>query len=376
MDQDAKRISLIECCADLPDPRVERGQLHKLIDIVVISICAVISGAEGFTEMEEFGQVKEGWLRQFLELPNGIPSHDTFGRVWACIKPREFEARFRRWVQGVVQVSQGEIVGIDGKTVRQSYDRAAGRAAIELVSAWARRQRLTLGQVKVAEDSNEITAVPELLQVLELKGCIVTVDALNTQKEIAAEIRRQEADYVLALKDNHPTLRRQVADFLHAAQPGRTLNYEIDHHQTIDGEHGRIETRQYWQVEAPPHLHEYEQWPDLRSVGLVQATRKIGDAVSTEVRYYLSSLPVDAVRFAEAVRGHWSVENSCHWILDVVFGEDDCRVRTGHAPENLALLRRLALSLLSQEKTVRRGIKTKRLKAGWDDRYLLKILCI
>jgi predicted transposase YbfD/YdcC len=376
MDQDAKRISLIECFADLPDPRVERGQLHKLIDIVVISICAVISGAEGFTEMEEFGQVKEGWLRQFLELPNGIPSHDTFGRVWACIKPREFEARFRRWVQGVVQVSQGEIVGIDGKTVRQSYDRAAGRAAIELVSAWARRQRLTLGQVKVAEDSNEITAVPELLQVLELKGCIVTVDALNTQKEIAAEIRRQEADYVLALKDNHPTLRRQVADFLHAAQPGRTLNYEIDHHQTIDGEHGRIETRQYWQVEAPPHLHEYEQWPDLRSVGLVQATRKIGDAVSTEVRYYLSSLPVDAVRFAEAVRGHWSVENSCHWILDVVFGEDDCRVRTGHAPENLALLRRLALSLLSQEKTVRRGIKTKRLKAGWDDRYLLKILCI
>lgn len=376
MSEGPKRVSLLESFADLPDRRVERCRRHKLIDIVMISLCAVICGADGFTDMEEFGRTKEEWLRQFLELPNGIPSHDTFGRVWAWIEPGEFEERFRRWVKGVVAVSQGEIVGIDGKTVRRSYDRAAGRAAIELVSAWARTNRLTLGQVKVADESNEITAVPELLQMLDLKGCIVTVDALNTQKEIAAEIRRQEADYVLALKGNHPTVRHQVAEFMEAAQTERTINYPMAYHRTVDGEHGRIETRQYWQVEAPPHLHDYDQWPDLRSVGLVQATREIGQQVSTEVRYYLSSLPVDVHRFADAVRGHWSVENSCHWLLDVVFREDDCRVRTGHAPENLARLRRLALSLLSQERTVKRSVKTKRLKAGWDHRYLLKILQI
>jgi predicted transposase YbfD/YdcC len=258
MKPGAKGLSLIERFADLPDPRVERCRAHKLIDMVVISICAVISGGEGFTDMEAFGHTKEEWLRQCWELPDGIPSHDTFGRVWARLQPAAFEARFRQWVQGVVDVSQGEIVGIDGKTLRQSYDRAAGRAAIELVSAWARTNRLTLGQVKVADESNEITAVAELLQVLDLNGGMVTVDALNTQKEIAAEIRRREADYVLALKDNHPTLHRQVADLLEAAQTERTLNYQIDHDQTVDGEHGRIETKQYLQVDAPPHLYEVE----------------------------------------------------------------------------------------------------------------------
>jgi len=245
-----------------------------------------------------------------------------------------------------------------------------------LVSAWAQQNRMTLGQVKVADDSNEITAVPELLRLLQIKGCMVTVDALNTQKETARQIRAQEAEYVLALKENHPTLQEQVADFLEAAQQGRTLNYEIDQHRTVDGEHGRIETRQYVQVDAPPHLHEYEPWPDLRRVGMVEATREINDHSSTEVRYYLSSLPVEAVRFSEAVRGHWSIENSCHWILDVVFREDDCRVRVGYAAQNLAILRRLALSLLSQEKTLKRGVKTKRLKAALDERYLLKILMV
>jgi predicted transposase YbfD/YdcC len=228
--------------------------------------------------------------------------------------------------------------------------------------------------VKVADDSNEITAVPELLRVLDLKGGIVTVDALNTQKEIATQIRAQEAEYVLALKGNHGTLQAEVADFLAAVQENRTWGYESDTHQTVDGEHGRIETRQYWQVEAPDHLHDQAQWPDLHSVGLVHATREIKGRITTETRYYLSSLPVDVKRFAEAVRGHWAIENSCHWILDVVFREDDCRVRTGHAPENLALIRRLALSLLSQDKSLKRGIKTKRLKAALDDRYLLKIL--
>lgn len=376
MARETKRPTLIECFSDLTDPRLERCRRHKLIDIVFIAICAVICGAEGFTDMEEFGHTKEGWLQQFLELPNGIPSHDTFGRVLARLHPAEFEARFGRWVQGVVQVSEGEIVGIDGKTLRRSYDPVAGQSAIQVVSAWARTNRLTLGQVKVADGSNEITAVPELLRVLELKGCIVTVDALNTQKEIATQIRAQEAEYVLALKGNHGTLHQQVADFLQAAQQDRTLNYQISRHQTVDGEHGRIETRQYWQVEAPDHLHDQDRWPDLRSVGLVQATREVHGQTTTEIRYYLSSLPVDAVRLSEAVRGHWSIENSCHWILDVVFREDDCRVRTGHAPENLSLIRRIALNLLAQDKTVKRGIHTKRLKAALDDRYLLKILRI
>lgn len=374
MTQTTKGVTMVECFEGMKDPRIERCRRHKLIDIVVISICAVICGGEGFTDMEEWGKTQEAWLRQFLELPHGIPSHDTFGRVLARLQPSEFEARFRQWVESVVRLSEGEIVGVDGKTLRRSYDRAAGRSAIAVVSAWARANRLTLGQVRVASESNEITAVPELLRVLDLKGCIVTVDALNTQKETARQIRAQEAEYVLALKDNHPTLHQQVADFLEAAQQGQTLGYEIDTHRTVDGEHGRIETRQYWQVEAPPHLHEYEQWPDLRSVGFVRATRELKDQITTETRYYLSSLPVEAVRFAEAVRGHWAIENSCHWVLDVVFGEDDCRVRTGHAPENLSLIRRIAHNLLAQETSLKRGLQTKRLKAGWDLRYLSKIL--
>jgi len=376
MTKKKKEPTLMECLEEVPDPRLERCRRHKLIDILFIAICAILCGAEGFTEMEEFGKAKEDWLRQFLELPNGIPSHDTFRRVLGRLNPPAVQACVLRWVRGVVPLTEGQIVPIDGKTVRRSHNKAAGAGAIELVSAWAQQNRMTLGQVKVADDSNEITAVPELLRMLQIKGCLVTVDALNTQKETARQIRAQEAEYVLALKDNHPTLQEQVADFLEAAQQGRTLNYEMDTHQTVDGEHGRIETRQYVQVEAPPHLHEYEQWPDLRSVGMVEATREINDHRSTQVRYYLSSLPVEAVRFSEAVRGHWSIENSCHWILDVVFREDDCRVRVGHAAQNLAILRRLALSLLSQEKTLKRGVKTKRLKAALDERYLLKILMV
>jgi predicted transposase YbfD/YdcC len=374
MSEPRRAVSLMEHFEDLKDPRREHGQEHKLIDLIVIGILAVICGANDCVGMEEFGQAKEMWLKTFLELPNGIASHDTFGRVFARLKPGEFRRCFINWVRAVAALTAGEIVAIDGKTVRRSYDRSGGQSAVELVSAWAQTNRLTLGQVKVAADSNEITAVPELLRLFDISGCIVTVDALNTQKENAQQIRAPEADYVLALKDNHPTLPKEVADFLEAAQQGRTLNDQISQHQTVDGEHGRIETRQYWQVEALPHLHEYDQWPDLRSVGLVHATREIGEKVTTQTRYYLSSLPVDARRFAEAVRGHWSVENSCHWVLDVVFREDDSRVRTGHAPENLGLLRRWVHSLLQQEPTAKVGVQNKRLKAAWDQQYLLKLL--
>jgi predicted transposase YbfD/YdcC len=287
MTPTTKGQSLIECLADVTDPRIERCRQHKLIDILFLAVCATISGADGFTEMEECGRAKEAWLRQFLELPNGIPSHDTIGRVLARVKPDELNNSVLKWVTGVVRLHQGEIVSFDGQTVRRSYHRANGQAAIELVSAWARSRRLTLGQVKVADDSNEITAVPELLRLLDVSGCLVTVDALNTQKQIVSPIRDQDADYVVALKGNHPTLLAAVADGLATVRAGHSVGSEISHHQTLDGEPGRIETRHYWQMEAPDSLSDRDQWRDLRSIGMVEATREVGGTTSTEVRYYL-----------------------------------------------------------------------------------------
>jgi len=366
--------SFIDYFADLADPRLEDRCSHKLIDILFIAVCAVICGADGFTDMEEFGNSKQTWLRQFLELPAGIPSHDTFGRVFARLKPGEFNRCFLEWVRAVAQVTGDEIAPIDGKRLRRSHNRSGGQAAIEIVSAWAGANRLTLGQVKVSEGSNEITAVPELLRLLEIKGCVVTVDALNCQKEMASEIVRQEADYVLSLKGNHCALYKGVESFFESVVNGRSFGFTISRHETVDGDHARIESRKYWHVNAPDWLKEQSDWPGLESLGLVEATREVKQQASKEKRYYLSSLPVDAVRLAEAVRGHWAIENSCHWILDVVFREDDSRVRVGHAAENFALIRRIALNLLQQEKTLKRGVKTKRLKAALDERYLLKVL--
>ena len=374
MSEGQPPISFFDCFADLPDPRRAQGQRHKLIDILFIALCAVLCGADDFTEMEEVGHAKEAWLRQFLEVPHGIPSHDTFGRVFALLEPHAFAAAFRRWTSGVASLTAGEVVAVDGKTVRRAYDREASREAIALVSAWAGENRLTLGQVKVATSSNQITAIPELLQVLALKGCIVTTDALNCQKEMAARIRQQEADYVLALKGNHAGLHERGAQFLQSVREGRTAGFQVSHHRTLDKEHGRIEERHFWQVNAPEDLTTSGQWADLPSVGLCAAVRDIKGQVTTTRRYYLSSLPVEAVKFSAAVRGHWAVENSCHWVLDVVLREDDSRVRAGHAAENFAIVRRLANNLLQRERTVKRGVKTKRLKAALDERYLLKVL--
>jgi predicted transposase YbfD/YdcC len=366
--------TLIECFADLPDPRIERCKRHKLIDIVVIGLCAVICGGEGPTDMETFGETKAEWLQQFLELPFGIPSHDTFGRVLSILAPREFERCLLNWVNKQVKLPGGEIVALDGKTLRGSHDRANEQEAIEIVSAWAVSARLTLGQVKVADGSNEITAVPAVLRQLNVAGCIVTVDALNCQKAIAAQIRDQQADYVLALKDNHKTLRQEVAEFLTSVREGRTWNYAVGTHQTTDGEHGRIETRRYWQAQAPDHLFEKAAWRDLTSVGMVEATRAVGDQQTRELRYYLSSLPVNAQEFGRAVRSHWGIENSCHWVLDVVLREDASRIRVGNAAENMSILRRLALNLLRREKSEKRGVHVKRLKAALDEKYLIKVL--
>lgn len=376
MSDDKKTPTIIEYFNDLTDPRIERCRRHKLIDIIFIAVCAVICGADSFTEMEDFGLEKQDWLARFLELPNGIPSHDTFNRVFARLKPGEFQCCFMNWIRAVTKTADGEIVPVDGKTLRRSHNRSAGQEAIELVSAWSATNRLTLAQVKVEASSNEIKAVPELLRLLEIRGCIVTVDALLCQKEIASEIRSQEADYVLALKRNHGLIHQDVESFLRAVREDHTYGFTISTHQEVSGEHGRIETRCYWQVNAPEHLNGKDEWKDLKSVGIVEATREVSGKTSKEIRYYLSSLEVDAVRFAEAVRGHWGIENSCHWILDVVFREDDSRVRVGEAAENFALVRRVALGLLQQDKTVKRGIKRKRLKAALNEDYLLKILNI
>jgi predicted transposase YbfD/YdcC len=368
--------TFIDCFADLPDPRKVDQCDHKLIDILFIAVCAVICGADGFTDMEEFGIAKQDWLKQFLELPNGIPSHDTFNRLFARLRPQELQSRLLRWIQSVVTLSDGDLVAIDGKTLRRSHQRQIGKEALELVSAWVRKNRLMLGQLKVAEDSNEITAVPPLLRLLELKGCIVSLDALHCQKATVAEIREQQADYVVALKSNQGQMYEAVKAFFEDVEEGRTHFFEIQEHRTVDGEHGRIEERRYCQVNVPMDLPGRQEWRDLASLAMCESKREVKGEVSVKKRYYLSSLSVDVLRMSEAIRGHWSIENSFHWVLDVVFREDESRVRVGEGGENLALVRRLALNLLQQEKSLKRGVKTKRLKAALDETYLLKILNI
>jgi predicted transposase YbfD/YdcC len=360
--------------ATVTDPRVDRTKLHLLLDILVIEICAVICGADTWVEMEAYGRAKEQWLRQFLALPNGIPSHDTFARVLARLKPDELQQCFLRWMQAVSEVTQGEVVAIDGKTLRRSFDRATGKGAIHMVSAWASANRLVLGQQKVDEKSNEITAIPALLQLLELKGCIVTIDAMGCQKAIARTIVEQEADYVLTLKANHSLLYEEVQCFFARARQCQFVDVPHHYYQTLEGQHGRVEERRYWLVSELSGFKETQDWLGLQSVGMVERQRTVAGKTTVEVHYYLTSLAGGGQQFGEAVRTHWSVENGLHWVLDVAFQEDQSRLRRDHAAENFAVLRHLALSLLRQEPTCSNGIKVKRLKAAWDDQYLTRVL--
>jgi predicted transposase YbfD/YdcC len=359
----------MEHFGELPDPRVERTRQHSLIDILVIGICALLCGGEGFNDMEDFGRAKEPWLRTFLGLQEGIPSHDTFNRVFSALDPGQFLDCFLRWTQGLRQAVDQEIVAMDGKALRRA---ARGGSVPHIVSAWAAGNGLVLGQLRVKDKTNEITAVPELIRVLELAGCIVTLDAMGCQRRIAREIAEADADYVLALKGNQGTVHQEVRDYLddailnHPAELGRT--------QTIEKDHGRIETRRYWQSERLEWFADRAEWQKLRSVGVVESVRETAGTLQTERRYYLSSLPLDPARFARAVRTHWSVENQLHWVLDVQFGEDQSRARTGYAAENLATLRRLALNLLKRDTSKKRGIRAKQKNAGWDHRYLLHLL--
>lgn len=361
----------------LQDPRVERGRRHELLEIVVIAICGVICGADTWVDIAEFGLAKQEWFQQFLQLPNGIPSHDTFGRVFARLDPEQLQGCLLAWAAALREASGGKLVALDGKTLRRSHDRASGKSALHLVSAWATENHLMLGQQKVAGHSNEITALPALLGMLALEGCTVTIDAMGTQKEIAGRVKERGAEYVLALKGNQGRLYEEVRESFTLAQQEGFLGINHDRYETVNGGHGRIERRRYWTIWDLEHIAYLDpggEWAGLRSIGMVEAERRVGEKVTRERRYYLSSLAGQAQEFAEAVRGHWGIENGLHWVLDVAFREDDSRVRTGNAPENLALLRRIALTLLHQEKTAKVGIKAKRLKAGWSEDYLLKVV--
>jgi predicted transposase YbfD/YdcC len=377
------KLSLIEHFKGLPDPRVERSKDHELIDILVIAVCTLLCAGQSFNDMEDFGLAKQEWFKTFLKLRNGIPSHDTFNRVFAALDPKAFVDCFLRWTQSLRQAVPQEIVALDGKALRRALD--SEQSPKYVVSAWAESNGLVLGQLKVEQKSNEITAVPELLRALELAGCIVTLDAMGCQKKIAKEIVEADADYVLALKGNQEKVHEEVKAFLDSTvteqqqlRPKGTMVPKavraLQQCQTVEKDHGRIETRTYYQSDQLDWFADLGKWEGLRSVGLVESKREVAGQVTTERRYYLSSLPLEVENFARAVRGHWGVENKLHWVMDVCFREDQSRARQGYAAENLATLRRLALNLLKREKTKKRGIRGKMLNASWDHPYLLRLL--
>jgi predicted transposase YbfD/YdcC len=360
---------------DLPDPRLDRTKRHALLDILILALCATLGGANGWADIERFGKAKLDFFRQFLPLPNGIPAHDTFGRVFARLDPAALLGCIQKWLAAFRTVLDRELVAIDGKTLRGSFDTAAGQSPLQLVSAWATEARLVLGQVAVDAHSNEITAIPLLLELLDLRGCIVTIDAMGCQKEIAAAIRAQEADYVLTVKGNQETLYEDISTFFIDCLDQDFAGVAPRRCQTTNDDHGRQETRYYTIVAVPETIRQRHAWCDLRSIGMVYAERQVGDEeLEVETRFFISSLAPQVKRFARAVRGHWGIENRLHWSLDVTFAEDHSRVRKDHGPANLGMLRRLALSILQQDTSSKDSLRGKRLSAGWDEERLLKLL--
>lgn len=366
-------VRLLDHFASVRDPRGANLR-HRLFDIFVIALCAVISGAEGWEDMEEYGHAQADWFKQFLDLPHGIPSSDTFRRVLSRLDPEELTRCFVNWTDSLRESIDGEHVAIDGKTLRRSFDRAAAKDAIHMISAWASASGLVLGQLKVDDKSNEITAIPYLLGLLALDGATVTIDAMGCQKEIARTIVEQGADYVLALKDNHATLRAEVKLLFDALTTTGLTDVSCDYYQSVDADHGRIETRRYWLTGDIECLGVKGSWANIAGVGMVESQVEVGAEVSVERRYFLTSLGCDAERFAQAVRQHWGIENSLHWVLDVSFREDDCRIRQDAGAQAMSVLRHMALNLIRRESHHKRGVKARRKRAGWDRRYLMQVL--
>ena len=361
--------SILHHFSTIQDPRVDRQKKHQLQDIFFITLCAVICGADNWVAIEEFGHAKEEWFTDLLGLQYGIPSHDTLGDVFAAIDSEQFSECFSNWVTDLTNLTDGEVIAIDGKCIRRSLDKASNKAAIHMVSAWARQNGLVLGQVKVDEKSNEITAIPKLLSRLDISGAVITIDAMGCQKKIAEQIIQQGGDYVLSLKGNQGSLQGDVSTYFTSA-----LSPEVAV-VTIDGDHGRIETRTVRVTDEIDWLKQHHTWTGLRSILAVTATRESDNKVSAETRYFISSLPAnDPVRLERAVRAHWAIENNLHWVLDIAFDEDSNRTRRGHSAANLAVIRHIALNLIKKEKTSKVGVKTKRLKAGWNNDYLLRVI--
>lgn len=362
--------SLIHHFSHIEDPRINRHKKHRLSDIFFITLCATICGADNWVAIETFGKAKREWFTQLLNLENGIPSHDTFGNLFAVIDTQEFSHAFSRWVADLAQFTAGQIIAIEGKCLRRSLDRASGKAAIYMVSAWAQQNQLVLGQQKVDDKSNEITAIPKLLMQLDIAGAVITMDAMGCQTKIADQIIQQGADYVLSLKGNQGELHQDVREFFASALSPAIgdIRYE--------GEHGRVETRSIRATAQTQWLQErHPGWRGLNSIIAVTAKRELKDKTEEETRYFISSLDAtDPQRLGNIVRAHWSIENNLHWVLDQAFDEDDQRTRVGHSAANMAVMRHIALNLLKTEKTAKVGVKTKRLKAGWDNEYLLKVL--
>ena len=374
--QPSTTASIETCFAELEDPRVQGRCSHKLIDIIIIAICAVVCGADDWVAIETFGKSKEAWLKQLLELTKGIPAHDTFGDVFSALDAEVFQQCFARWVAEVFQVTDGQVVAIDGKTVRRSHDRTIGKDAIHMVNAWAHHNGIALGQLKTEEKSNEITAIPELLELLNVSGCIVTIDAMGCQKKIAQAIRDQGADYFLRVKDNQEHLHQMIKTWFDYGENVQFRGMDCNHTRTINKGHGRIEIRDCWAIDDPlafQSLQENAGWVDVGSIVKVIRERRTGDEIQIDVAYYISSLPNNAELSLSCSRSHWAVENGLHWVLDVIFKEDESRIRTGDAPQNFAVLRQIALNILKNDNS-KGSLKKKRFKAALDDTFLFKLL--
>jgi predicted transposase YbfD/YdcC len=375
-----------DCCAlptggflrffnDIPDPRGPNA-IHKFTDILILAFCGVICGADSWVNVEAFGKSKLTWFKTFLELPAGIPSHDTFGRVFAVLDPDAFERCFSAWMRSLVSLGRGKLIAIDGKSIRRSFEHAWDKSGMtHLVSAFAAANQMVFAQVAVEDKANEIVAIPRLLELIDLRGSIVTIDAIGCQRRIAEQIKAAGGDYLLALKENQPNLHQKVSRLMDEAILESFKGMSHGFCETVDGDHGRIETRRVWVSDEVHWLKLDEPWPGLASLAAVEAVREVNGKTSVERRYYISSLTTtDAPAVAQLIRGHWSVENNLHWQLDVSFREDERRIRKGHGAENFSRLCRMALNRLKADKTTKASMQTKRLKAGWDDYYLFKLL--